>query len=129
MTKKSSWSKYEISYIYDTPIEYKGLKLLPVTMRDYLQFFHLSQCLTLDKNSSRDPKVISMTYLEYMYDAFISIDKDDIPAYVFFDALLKLVLKDDKLEVQYGRNEKGKAVFVIGGKEYNEYENCNNLGN
>lgn len=112
--KDSKWSKYEVFYIYDNPVKYKELEFFPATMKDYLQFHWYAQCLTLDKNSSRDPKIISMTYLDYMYTS----SNPENPYFAYFDALLKIVLRKDNLNAQYGRNAKGKAIFVIEGKEY-----------
>jgi len=112
--KESKVSKYEIQYIYDKPVNYKGLEIYPVTMRDYLQFNYYAQCFTLDKNSSRDIKVISMTYLDYMY----SSSTKDLPYFAMFDAIMKLSLRKKNMVAQYGRNAKGKPIFIIEGTEY-----------
>jgi hypothetical protein len=109
------FSKYEMSYIYDDVISYKGLEIHPVGMRDYLSFFYFAECFTLDKNSINDAKTISMTYMDYMY----SINTDEFPYIAFFDAVLKIVTKNPDLKVIYARNKKNKPIFIVDGREYN----------
>jgi len=109
------YSKYELSYIYDEPVKYRDLIIYPVTMRDYLPFFFYADCLTLDKNSVNDAKIISMTYLDYMY----SLDTKEKPYIAFFDAILRMVTRNKELSVRYGRNEKNKPIFLVDGHEYN----------
>lgn len=108
------FSKYETFYIYDEPIEYKGIKLFPILMREYLPFFYFSECFTLDKNSINDVKIISMTYFEYM----ITSSTEEKPYVWFFDAIMKMSTRDKNLEVKYGKNKKGKFFFKIGEIEY-----------
>lgn len=119
------YSKYGLSYIYDNPVTYKDLVIYPVTMRDYLQFAFYSECMTLDKNSVNDVKIISMTYLDYMY----SLDTKEKPYIAFFDAILKLVTKKNDLVVTYARNKKNKPVFIVDEHEYNasDFEEIKNI--
>jgi len=115
MPKKndSKWSKYEIYYIYDEPIEYKGLKIYPAIMKDYLQFHYYAECLLLEKNSSRDPKVISMTYLEFM----VTKSTEENPYHAYFAALIRMLTRKD-IEFAYLKNPKGKIIFTIDGVEF-----------
>ncbi len=134
------YSKYELSYIYDEPIKYKNLLIYPATVKDYLKFYFFSECLALDKNSINDVKIISMTYLEYLFklskwDEFVEYRKSkkntlDYSEYMLnffskensyilhFYSLLQLVTKNPELEVRYGRNQKNKPVFIVDGNEY-----------
>lgn len=116
----AEWSKYELKYIYDEPVEYRNLTLYPATVRDYLSFYFFSECFTMDKNSINDVKIISMTYIDYMY----MMNTDDKPYVAYFDAILKIVTRNPELKVSYGKNEKGKAVFVIDGETFsaNDFE-------
>lgn len=109
---------------FDLPVLYKGLKIYPVTVKDYLFFSVYSQCLLIDKNSIPDPKIISMTNLEYIYYA----TKEDVeknPYLFWFDRLLSLCLKDEpsfenieeSITTRYKYIE-GKPVFTIGEKDY-----------
>ena len=101
--------------MYDEPVKYKNLTIYPALMRDYLNFYYFAECFTLDKNSVNDVKVISMSYLDYMYQE----SSDEFPYVAFFDAILKMVTRRDDLKVIYGRNKKNKPIFLIDGEEYN----------
>ena len=112
---KKEYSKYELSYIYDEPIKYKNLIIYPATVKDYIKFYFFSECLTLDKNSISDVKIISMTYLDYLY----SVDTVENQYVAFLDALLRLVIRKPNAEIRYGRNQKNKPIFIVDGDEYN----------
>lgn len=109
---------------FDLPIPYKKLLLYPVTVKDYLTFSIYSQCLLIDKNSIPDPKIISMTYLEYIYYA----TKENVemqPYLLWLDRLLGLSLKDDSsfknIEDsvrRYDYTEDEKPYFIIGEEKY-----------
>lgn len=109
------FSKYERYYMYDNEISYKNIVIYPVLVKNYLEFFYFSECFTLDKNSVNDAKIISMTYLDYLY--FVS--SDEKPYIVFFNEILKLITRKENLNISYGRNAKGKAIFLIDDVEYN----------
>lgn len=57
----------DIFYANDYPIPYKELYLYPVEVSLYKPFHILVECLLLSKNESKDIKVISMSYLDYLY--------------------------------------------------------------
>ena len=58
---------YEDTYFaFDEPIPFCGLKLYPVTVRDYNRFLATSTCFTLNKND--DPKGITQTHLGYLLE-------------------------------------------------------------
>lgn len=117
-------SKYDRYYIFDDPIPYKGLLLCPVKLRDYMLFLTLASCLTLEKNSIKDPilalKSISMTYLEFMD----SLSERDANGKIvagsplsLFVGMMAIVLgkKDDKdFEISfYTDNKTGRPLFRI----------------
>lgn len=108
-------SKYELSYIYDDPVVYKNLTIYPATIRDYLKFYFLAECLTIDKNSINDVKIISMTYLDFLY----SLNTEETPYIAYLDNLLKLVTRNPDLQIMYARNKKNKPIFIVGEDEYN----------
>lgn len=111
---KKEYSKYESSYIYDEPVKYKNILIYPARVREYLRFYFFSECLTFDKNSINDAKIISMTYLDYLY----SINTEEEPYVAYFNELLKLVTRNPNLNVIYGKNQKNKPVFIVDGSEY-----------
>jgi hypothetical protein len=109
---------------YDLPVQYKNIKLYPVTVKDYLLFNIYSQCLTIDKNSIPDPNIISMTYLEYIFKVTTE-NPIDYPYLIWFDRLLSMCLKDDnsfekpELSIKrYKYDEEGKPFFTIGEESY-----------
>lgn len=116
--------KYDNYFIFDDPVVYKGLKIYPARMRDYLYFHYYAQVLTLDKNSIPDFKIITMTYLEWLY---YETEKglEEKPYILWFDRLLSMVLKDDESFSdireslkRYRKDENGKPYFLIGEEKY-----------
>lgn len=58
---------YRQQVLNDEPVElFDGLTLYPVKMRDYITFNVCSSILKMNKNATNDPKVISMSYLDYI---------------------------------------------------------------
>jgi hypothetical protein len=120
--------QYDNYIIYDIPVPYKGLNIYPVKVSDYGKLNMFSQCLTIDKNSIPDAKIISMTYLEYL---FKEKDKEGTPYLLFLDFLFGMVLQEDKSFSdtsdsigRYRFDEKGKPFFVINKINYdsNDFE-------
>lgn len=110
---------------FDSPVVHRGLKIYPVTVKDYLLFLNFSRCLTIEKNVIPDAKIISMTNLEYIYYA-TEKTPEKTPYLIWLDRLLALCLRDDNSFTdihdsmkRYGRDENGKAVFVVGEETYN----------
>jgi hypothetical protein len=115
-------SNKSIFYAFDSPVEYKGLLLYPVRMKDYLIFQQVASCLMLEKNSIKDPaeaiKAIQMSYLEYLFH----VATTENALITLFVGLLGLVLgkKDDyDFSIKYGTDENGKPFFEIGEKRFN----------
>jgi Holliday junction resolvase RusA-like endonuclease len=106
--------------VYDLPVPYKTIKIYPVLVKDYAPFFTYSECLTLDKNSIPDPRIISMSYLEYLFFCTKN-DINNTPYLLWLDRLLGICLKDDRsfdsIEEsikRYNYDEKGKPYIQIG---------------
>lgn len=112
-----SHSKYEFNYTFDLPVDYRGLKLYPVVMKDYLYLASFSDCLMLEKNSIEDPqtavKAIRMTYFEFLM--YVTNDENKLMQH--FDALLRLVLnkQGEDYPIIYSINPKdSRPIFKIG---------------
>lgn len=101
-----------INDIFDQPRDYKDLKIYPVTIKDYYLFNSTIGCLLLDKNSIPDPKIISMTYLEYLYTKI----KDDSLYFVMLDSLLRMCLHIplESKDIQYLYDTKKRPFIKIG---------------
>jgi len=113
---------------YDLPVPYKKLKIYPVTVKDYILFSGYSACLSLDKNSVPDVKIISMSYLDYMFHLAIA-EPDGEPHILWLDRILAMCLKDDnsfedmeKSISRYTKDANGKACIIIGNETYTGYD-------
>lgn len=110
----------DIFFTYDKPVPFKGLKIYPVKMDNYLEFTYYSQCLLVEKNSfspdsslSKEEKIkiISMSELEYL---FLNSDKDTSPFLTMLIGLLYLCLglkKEDKVTFDF--DDGGKPFIKI----------------
>ena len=108
---------------FDIPIVYKNITIYPATVKDYGRFMGYAECFSLEKNSIPDPKIISMTELEYLYH--LSQTETEKPYLIWFDRILSICLKDDKTfeninesVKRYKYDEKGKPFFTIGKEKY-----------
>jgi len=101
---------------FDEPIEYKGLKIHPVTMKDYLEFHWLVGCLLIDKNSIPDVSVISMTYLRFLF--YMSLEKQEPYVYMLKLLLCMVLGLESSYEIRFFVNEENKAFFNIDGVDY-----------
>jgi len=101
---------------FDKPISYKELNIYPVKMKDYLEFHWLVNCLLVDKNSIPDARVISMTYLRFLY---FMAEAEEMPYIYMIKKLLCMVLHFDfKEDIKFYVDEKDRAFFKIKNVEY-----------
>jgi hypothetical protein len=102
------------SYAFDKPVKYKDLLVYPALMEDYIEFYIMVDCLTLEKNLTLEG--ISKTYLEYLF--FLENAKDDGHHLLRFESLLRLCLRKKDLTIDYGYDSNKKAAFKIEDKMY-----------
>jgi len=113
-------NKYMQYLMFDDPIPYKGLQIYPTTMKDYLLFNFLSNSLTIDKNNVPDPKIISMSYLDFLM--YISKKTDDFNCVA---NLLSMCLHIPLNQIGYVPNLTKNNVLVVAlDKEKNIKLNC-----
>jgi hypothetical protein len=112
-----------VKYIYDKPVDYKGIKIYPVTMEDFFEFNYAMESLLIDKDSIPDTTVISMTYYEFLIYVGSQMDEKNFlnnPQYKL-DLLLRICLHLDRdpkeSPITYGYDGK-KAAFQINEKTY-----------
>ncbi len=118
----------DVSYYttFDLPIQYKSIKIYPILVKDVMPLSLYSSCLTLDKNSSPNPEIISMSYLKYLY--YLNTVKDAEPYLAYFDRLLGLCLKDDSSfndpmeSLKRYRYENGEPYFIIGDEKFYSFD-------
>ena len=101
---------------FDEPIPYKELLIYPITMKDYLEFHWLVNCLLIDKNSVPDVNVISMSYLRFLY--YQSVVKEKPYVYMVKLLLCMVLHLDFSEKMSFYINEKDKAFFTIKDVEY-----------
>lgn len=90
---------YERYYINDEPIDFYGLTIYPVQMKNYLDFMLTSNILNIDKNSL-DIRYISMNYLGFLIDRINSQDENgDIS--IFLYRLFSIILREDEFDFKY----------------------------
>ena len=112
---------YRQAVINDEPVElFDGLVLHPVKMRDYITFNVCSSILKINKNSTNDPKVISMSYLDYIIYLMQMEEREKEPGKpnineMFLECLILLVTNKDGAEIRYGVDGKKKSFIEIDG--------------
>ena len=60
MTVAEIKERYLIEFTNDEPINFCGLVIYPILLKNYYDFCIYSNVLTIEKNSTNDPKIISM---------------------------------------------------------------------
>ena len=89
--------------------EYESLILLihPVRMSKYLNFHMLANCLLIEKNKIPDPKVISMSYLDFLFYLIENDQNGNIYAQML-TGIFHLCLGVESDNIRYIKDEKGK---------------------
>jgi hypothetical protein len=108
-------SKYEYFFTYDQPIPFKGLSIYPVLVSEYFEFFNSIGCLTIEKDSIPDTRIIGMSYLDFLFDLIKSGPRGSEMGDMLF-GILKLCLRVDDDDIKYIDNF-GKITLVISGVE------------
>lgn len=120
--------QYEKYFVYDEPIPYKELLISPVKMKDYLEFHIAINCLLIDKNSIPDPKIISMSYLDFL---FYMIDNDTNGQYysLMLVELLRLCLnlQSEQIKYKYDENNKVKLILNENQIDKDDFEEIKNI--
>lgn len=126
------------------PVEYKGLKVFPIKVKDFLRFSNSYDILDIDKSSVGDIEVIKMSYLEYLTyliladnkikEKFVNIIDLCFGVACDNDLLNKSDIQQDELLIENideesfslyinGRNiclmvKKNKAKIILNNKEF-----------
>jgi len=102
----SDEAKIKISKLKD---EYENLTLLiyPIRMSKYLNFHMLANCLLIEKNKIPDPKVISMSYLDFLFYLIENDQNGNIYAQML-TGIFSLCLGIESNNIRYIKDEQGK---------------------
>lgn len=127
-----TWNKNSVFYTFDRAVPFKNLSVYPIEMSDFVYFNYFAECLVIDKNSIPDAKVISMTYLEYLYYLHFVEKQEDYLDRLY--ALLRMVFgkneaKENEFVIQFGSfDENKKPYFTIEEKiDTGKKDNENNI--
>lgn len=86
-------------FTFDAPVPFCGLKIYPVTVRDYTNFLIVSDCFLLNKNETAEG--IPMTHLDFLLNKLV--DKEEGRMWSFkFSRLLEMIF-----HIQNGMKCKG----------------------
>lgn len=103
--------KYANNFTFDEPCDYKGIKIYPIKLRDYLFFNFVVECLLIDKNSIPDVEVISMSYLDFI----VSKADDNNKNIEKLLSLLYLCTKTSIESIKIYRDEKKHVHIYMSG--------------
>lgn len=109
------------SYFYfDEPVPYQldnnyTLYIKPISVRNSQFFLDSVDLLTIDKNSSSNPQIIQMSYLQFITDVLLQSENMKVYKQQFINLLiLCLGMKNPYVY----HNEKGKPFLVEGKNEF-----------
>lgn len=109
------------SYFYfDEPVPYQldnnyTLYIKPISVRNSQFFLDSVDLLTIDKNSSSNPQIIQMSYLQFITDVLLQSENMKVYKQQFINLLiLCLGMRNPYVY----RNEKGKPFLVEGKNEF-----------
>lgn len=96
---------------FGKPLNYKGLNIYPVKMKDVDEFYDAVQCLLLPKNDFQQPEIIRMSYLLFL----ISVSQNDGGHEIVekLISLYRLVFNTENIHI--AMNEKGMVFMEIDG--------------
>ena len=97
------------SFIFDEPVDYKGLKIYPVRLKDYIHFNFAVECLLIDKNSMPDIDIISMGYMDYL----LKYSTDENRYIQMLAGLIYICMKTDVDNIKFKVDENNKYVLSI----------------
>ena len=106
-------NKYQQEFTNDEPVNFKGLLIYPVKMKDYFKFMMFYNILCIDKNSMSDAKIISMSYLDFLVYLWESSNENQQSFSYCFYELMKMCLREEDIKIYYGRDEKNKNFIQI----------------
>jgi hypothetical protein len=90
--------------------EYDSLQLLiyPVKISEYLNFHIAVNCLSIEKNKIPDPKIISMSYLDFLFYLIENDNNGNVYTLMLIE-VFKLCLNIENGNVRYCKDENGKT--------------------
>lgn len=119
---------YEKEFTFDLPVNIHKLSIYPVKMIDYFDFLLAVSILKIRKNNIPDPKIISMSYLEFVISLMNDEKSGELYQYMFY-SLFSICLRKESLNIHYGKDVTGKPFLQIENVTINktEFEELKNI--
>ena len=110
-------------FTHDLPIPFKrNLKIYPVLVKDYYNFYSLISCFTLDKNADIKAKGVKMTHLGYIFHLIEQEGEKHHLINQFF-SLLSLVFKEENTLICSNPDcDEGELTFEQIWEDLEKYE-------
>lgn len=117
----------KVYFAFDTPVQYKlkngkMIQIKPILMRDCGLFNFYSSILKMDKNSSSDPSIISMSYLEFLVKCIFtqSVETTYYLGWILHQAIGRsFVIRNDQNHKPFLIDDKDdKDVVAIKSKDF-----------
>lgn len=124
LESKKKLSEQQITLLSDFKKEFadfddKILYIHEVLMSDYLNFYMSVNCLVLEKNKIADPKIISMSYLDFLFYIIDNDENGQIYANMLIN-ILQLCCHIKFEDIRYIKDSKGKIRLILNGIEYDK---------
>lgn len=87
------------------------IHIYPVALKDYFMFYSTISCLIIEKDKSSDIRVLSMAYLDFLFDLIENDENKQAFAYMFM-TILKLTLKIKDKDIEYRTNGKHRELII-----------------
>lgn len=104
--------QFESYFCNDEAVPYKDLLIHPVRTRNYYDFFIASNILCINKNEIPDPKIISMSYLDFIFHLMDNDSEGQLYKYMFIQ-IMCMCLKIEPSDIEYRLNDKNKIELFI----------------
>ena len=100
----------------------------PVKVDNYNNFFYSVNCLTIEKNKIPDPKIISMSYLDFLFHLITNDENGNIYSALLVE-LFKLCLNLESKDICYKRDENNKINLILNHVVYdkNDFDNIKKI--
>lgn len=125
-------NNYVAELTNDDFIDYNGIKIYPAKVKDYIPFNTFVNVLLIEKNAIPDPKIISMSYLEFIL-TMGSLSEEYEFCTIYLANILTMCLKVDIEKIKYKRNSKNKFELNIDYEgeiktiNYKDFDNIKNI--
>ncbi len=99
-----------LSNVWGDETLHKNVKIYPVRLRDFYEFYDWVRCLLIEKEKISDAEVIKMSYLRFIFA--LGTESEEI--FKKFNNLLKLVFREQEFEF-VSDNER---IYILVEQEY-----------